>query len=245
VLHRKARIAKARKIESILRTAVPLTGAQILDVGTGGGFIAEHFKSVAGAKGRVAAVDQLNQLPEDSEVEFHAVEGGKFPFDDDEFDVAISNHVLAHVGPPSKQVEHLKEIRRVVKAGGVIYLATPNRWAVFEPNFRLPFLSWLPSWARSFYVRMTARGRSYDCEPVSRLALRALIDESGLVIRGDVTGDALRIYGEVESSRWIGKLAAYTPPSAARVIGALWIIPSLIFLLEPGEGPVGGGEELS
>lgn len=228
-----------------MRGAAPLAGAQILDVGTGGGFIAEHFQSVAGAKGRVAGVDQLNQLPEDSEVEFHAVEGGKFPFDDDEFDVAISNHVLAHVGPPSDQVEHLREIRRVVKPGGVIYLATPNRWAIFEPNFRLPFLSWLPPGARSFYVRMAGRGRHYDCEPVSRPALRALIAEAGLMVRGDVTGDAVRMYGDVESSGWIGKLAASIPPPAARKVGSLWIIPSLIFLLEPGGGPEGGAKELS
>jgi SAM-dependent methyltransferase len=233
ILQRNVRLPKARKIESILREAVSLTGVQILDVGAGGGYVAEHFVSVVGPGGRVAAVDQLNQLPPDSQVSFYPVTDGKFPFEDDLFDVAISNHVLAHVGTRRDQIAHMKEIARVVKPGGVIYLATPNRWAIFEPNFRLPFLSWFPPSTRSQIVRMTGRGDQYDCEPVSRPNLRTLVEEAGLMIRDDATGAALRMYGQVESAGLIGKIFASFPPGLARLVGSLWIIPSFIFLLEP------------
>jgi SAM-dependent methyltransferase len=38
----------------------------------------------------------------------------------------------------------LDEVWRVLKPGGLAYLACPNRYSLVEPHYRLPFLSWFP-----------------------------------------------------------------------------------------------------
>ena len=64
--------------------------------------------------------------------------------DDGSFDVVVSNHVVEHVGDREAQRTHLAELRRVLAADGLGYLATPTRWALVEPHFTVPLLSWPP-----------------------------------------------------------------------------------------------------
>ena len=71
------------------------------------------------------------------------------------------------------------EMKRVMDTGAVGYLAVPNRWALVEPHFRLPFLSWLPKDWRSSYVRLMGRGTAYDCEPTSLRRINAPMSEAG------------------------------------------------------------------
>ena len=232
VLDRDARVVKGRKIAAILQSSMSLDALHVLDVGAGGGFIAEYFSSTVGANGRVVAVDTKNQLPAGSKVEFRLLKGTRLPFEDNEFDLVISNHVIEHVGTAKDQLQHLRELTRVVKTDGVIYLATPNRWTPMEPHFRLPFLSWLPPTARSAYVRMTDRGTVYDCAPLTRPGLRHLSRQAGLVGE-DVTHLALTNYGRIELTGIPGQMLASLPDSFARLIAGIWCIPSLIFLFTP------------
>jgi len=102
------------------------------------------------------------------------------PFDDCSFDVVISNHVIEHVGDHSEQLKHLSEIRRVMKQSGSAYLAVPNRWMLTEPHYQLPFLSWLPTKWRSFYLRISGKGLHYDCQPLSARAFEELAFAAGV-----------------------------------------------------------------
>jgi SAM-dependent methyltransferase len=68
-------------------------------------------------------------------------DGKTFPFDDRSFDICWSNAVIEHVGGFDRQVEFLKEIRRVSKS---FYITTPNRHFPIEVHTRIPFLHWLP-----------------------------------------------------------------------------------------------------
>lgn len=51
-------------------------------------------------------------------------DGGKFPFEDNSFDVCWSNAVLENVGNKEKQKEFLAEIKRVSK---IAFVSTPNK----------------------------------------------------------------------------------------------------------------------
>ena len=53
------------------------------------------------------------------------LEGGRIPYPDATFDVAVSNYVVEHVRDPTM---HLSEIHRVLKPGGAYVFRTPNLW---------------------------------------------------------------------------------------------------------------------
>lgn len=128
---------------------------------------------------RVTAVDIQDQRIVDGPFDFHIVEGTTLPFGDDTFDVVISNYLIEHVGGPKAQAEHLSEIERVMGPTSIGYLASPNRWRLFGPHFRLPFLSWIPDSWRDSYVRLMHRGTYYDCNPLSRSTLDGMLEDSG------------------------------------------------------------------
>ena len=67
-------------------------------------------------------------------------DGEIFPFSDDQFDIAHSNAVIEHVGPPDAQKLFLSEMVRVSKCG---MITTPNKYFPIEMHSRVPLLHWL------------------------------------------------------------------------------------------------------
>lgn len=129
---------KARKIAAVLTAHLgrPLDGLSILDVGVGNGEIIDSF-----AEGNdIHGVDVLDSRTS-KKAAFHLVKGEKLPFVENMFDVVITNHVIEHVGKPAR---HAAEIYRVLKPGGIAYVATPNRIFPKEPHYKLWLLHYLP-----------------------------------------------------------------------------------------------------
>ena len=60
----------------------------------------------------------------------------------------LTNHIIEHVGEYESQLEHLNEIKRLLK-NGIAYLAVLNKWMLIESHYQLTFLSWLPRKSRS------------------------------------------------------------------------------------------------
>jgi ubiquinone/menaquinone biosynthesis C-methylase UbiE len=136
------RISKARKIESILVDffGYALEDKRILDVGCGSGHIAEYLAE----RNTVFGTDVVDQVSEECHdfFSFKMVDAEILPFPDDEFDVVISNHVIAYI---ANQRMHFSEIYRVLKNGGIAYFATPNRLFPIEPHYRIPLINYLPN----------------------------------------------------------------------------------------------------
>ncbi len=179
--------AKAARIRNILQRYIAFEGCDLLDIGTGSGETAAGLQALGAT---VTAIDrQDNGLRADG-LDFRLVEGTDLPFGDAAFDAVLYTRVIEHVGGLGDQRNHLSEIRRVLRNSGVLYLAVPNRWSVFEPHYKLPLLSWFPARIASAYLQMTGRGEIYDCLPHSRKSLRSLFEESGF--QGEeVTGEVL------------------------------------------------------
>jgi SAM-dependent methyltransferase len=172
---------KAAKILRLLELPTdPPRTLRLLEVGTGSGVIAQYFAQLATPRFEVDAVDVLDQRRVTDGYRFQRVAGTALPFADASFDVVVSNHVIEHVGGRADQAHHLLEIARVLRPDGQGYLATPNRWQVVEPHFKLPFLSWLPRGLRDGYVRLAGRGARYDCDPLALHELERLLREAGL-----------------------------------------------------------------
>ncbi len=97
---------------------------KILDLGCGTGvetaFLAQSLQV------QVVGLDVNDSFDEKarSAVRLESYDGLHIPFPDEHFDVVYSFHVLEHVqNPPAL----LKEVRRVIRPGGVAYFGTPNK----------------------------------------------------------------------------------------------------------------------
>jgi SAM-dependent methyltransferase len=95
----------------------------VLDLGAGAG---KNPYSLRGRVRRIIGVDvdprvETNPLLDKGVV----ADAGRLPFDDNSFDVVFSIYVLEHVGRPADLV---REIRRVLRPGGVFLALTPNRY---------------------------------------------------------------------------------------------------------------------
>ena len=75
-------------------------------------------------------------------VKFVQANGLELPFRDGCFDYIHSSAVLEHIGQHRKQIQFLREVWRVARAG--IFVTTPNRWFPVEFHTVLPLLHWLP-----------------------------------------------------------------------------------------------------
>lgn len=178
----------------------PGSPIKLLEVGCGSGGIAHHFATHPDLRCDVDATDVVDNRQVSDGYRFHRVDDVRLPFADGSFDVAISNHVIEHVGDRQAQSLHLDELHRVLRHDGIAYLAVPNRWMLVEPHYRLAFLSWLPVRWRTPYLRLSRRGRHYDCLPLSRGELEGLLAAHGFDFE-QCHGEALLLTFEIERPR--------------------------------------------
>jgi SAM-dependent methyltransferase len=152
------------------------------------------------------------------------------PFDSKSFDVVVSNHVIEHVGTRSDQHVHLTELRRVLDPAGTGYLATPTRWALVEPHFKVPMLSWPPRRVRNTYVRLARKGKVYDVDPFGPREIRSALRRAHLAWQ-DITLDALDELVRSENPKVPVKLLAGTPQWLRR--GIRPALPTMVYLVRP------------
>ncbi|MGD8426765.1 MAG: bifunctional demethylmenaquinone methyltransferase/2-methoxy-6-polyprenyl-1,4-benzoquinol methylase UbiE [Balneolaceae bacterium] len=109
---------------------VQLSGAKrgdsVLDCATGTGDLALEFKDKVGDEGYVLGTDFCKEMIEHApqkavernlEVDFEVADAMNLPYEDDRFDVASIAFGIRNVDDP---VKALKEMARVVKAGGTV-----------------------------------------------------------------------------------------------------------------------------
>ena len=81
--------------------------------------------------------------------------GESLPFPDACFDLVVMNQVIEHV---ADQGIVAREAARVVREGGVIYVACPNYLRFYEPHYKIFWVPLLPKVLGRIYLRL--RGRS-------------------------------------------------------------------------------------
>ncbi|HII16643.1 TPA: class I SAM-dependent methyltransferase [Candidatus Woesearchaeota archaeon] len=159
-LEEDSRHQKAKKIISILKRLVNLKECDILDIGTGSGHIISDLAKLSRS---ASSIDIHDERMVKEGYDFRVVSDENIPYSDASFDVVISNHVIEHV---LNQKLHLMEIHRVLRKGGILYLATPNKFWITDPHYRLPFISWLPRRLSSAYLKIF-KGKVWDIFPLS------------------------------------------------------------------------------
>lgn len=167
-LEEDTRKRKAKKLISILSSFANLKQCSILDIGTGSGHIAHELSLLCKS---VISVNLNDERVVKDGYRFIQIEDEYLPFEDETFDVVVSNHVVEHV---LNQRLHIREVSRVLKKGGFLYLATPNKYAFVEPHFMMPFLSWLPRHLASVYLKLF-KNKVWDIHPLSFRGIKKLV----------------------------------------------------------------------
>ena len=225
-----SRKPKALKIERLLGLKPGARALELLEIGTGSGGIAHYFGTHPTLSCNVTAVDVHDNRQVHAGHDYIPVQGVDLQFEDARFDVVISNHVIEHVGDKDAQLTHLREIRRVLRAGGCVYLAVPNRWMLTEPHYRLAFLSWLPRRWRSAYLRWSGKGSFYDCEPLELRQLERMLSAVGLAYRNLCIEGWRETFSIERPQHWSNRLLRCIPDGLLRPL--LPIIPTLIYRLK-------------
>lgn len=221
------RLLKAEKIRRLVETVKPWKGAQVLDIGTGAGVIAGTLADAVGPNGELHSVDVVDERVSQSGFQFHLIEDTTLPFPDESFDIVLSNHVIEHVGLELDQRRHVREVHRVLRPDGILYMATATRWLLMEPHYHLPFLSWLPRPAAGLYLRATKRGTDYDCFLASHRQLRHFLADAGFAWKEPVV-EAMHQMAEIEQPTGLEKALLTAPEPVLKALRP--IIPTIIFL---------------
>jgi SAM-dependent methyltransferase len=232
LLNAVSRKRKAKKILAVLSDflARPLDELDCLDIGCSGGHITRElgtrFRRTVGLDTDAQALDIARSLDNTPGLVFEQGSATAMAFADECFDVVVCNHVYEHV---NDQRGLLREIRRVLRPGGLCYFGAGNRFAPIEPHYRLPALAWPPKPIANLYLRLAGKQGPYGENHLSYWGLRRLVDGFRL---HDYTLRILR-----EPSRFSGGDSAYNrlptrmlPETILRL--ARPVFPTYVWLLE-------------
>ena len=159
------------------------TGLQVLDVGCGGGLLAEEFARLGCA---VTGVDpsqesltaaRAHAASQGLAIEYQSGSGEALPFVADSFDVVYCCDVLEHVND-LRQV--IAETARVLRPGGVYLYDTINR----TPQSRLIVIRLLQEWRWTALMPPRLHDWNMFIRPTE---LRRLLEQYGL-LPGGLTG---------------------------------------------------------
>jgi len=199
-------------------------GLAVLDVGSGGGFLAEAL-AVDGF--RLVGVDR--SIPSVQEASRHGASvgvdigyvggvGERLPFTDGAFDAVVCAEVLEHVHDPERVIH---ECARVLRTGGTFVYAGPNRtvrsrWTLIHAA--QGWLRLLPAdthrWEWFITPReMDAYLRAAGLRPIHRVGVRLRLRDVPAAIRG-VVGLLTRRLSYAEAGRRIRFTAGPDPAIA-------------------------------
>ncbi|MDO8476022.1 MAG: methyltransferase domain-containing protein [Candidatus Rokubacteria bacterium] len=169
------------RLEAVLGR--PVAGLRLLNVGCGtGGFTVMARRAGARAVGvdaEPAAVEicRLKALHEGGGgAALGAVEA--LPFRDGTFDLVYCFSTLEHVGSVSEAV---REMMRVARSGGAVYVHGPNALSCYEGHYKLFWLPRMPKLLARWYLRARQRPTGFvdTLQPLLRGRLESLFRAAG------------------------------------------------------------------
>ena len=231
----ESRKRKAIKIVKVLEEELSdLSEFKLLDIGCGSGAItAELSKAVCFACGIDRDPSELPKGSTNPSLSFMVADGCNLPLSTSSFDILVLNYVYEHVRVPSQL---LSEAHRVLKPGGTAYFTCPNRFALIEPHYRLPFLSWWPRPLANIHVRLAGKGAAYLDSPPDYFSLRKnlrcfqVVDKTVEIIKN------FERYQLGEDLSSMAKLLACAAPSPLLKLCTIFF-PGWIFLLRKPRSP--------
>lgn len=173
-----SRQKKAKRMVKVFQDFLGLSKLKklrVLDVGCSTGIIdntlSAYFKEVVGIDSDSQAINFANKTFKNDHLKFMKGDALSLSFADNSFDVVICAHIYEHV-PNSKKL--FKEIYRVLKPGGICYVAAINKLWPIEPHYFLPGLDWFPKKIANAYLKLLKGIPVYDINPLSYWGLKSI-----------------------------------------------------------------------
>ena len=173
-----ARQKKAKTMIAVLEDYLhqDLNTLSVLNVGGSAGIIDEYlsryFREVTGVDIDKNAIEYAKNTFKKDNLSFQLGDAMNLDYQPNTFDVVICSQVYEHV--PNAKIM-MKEIHRILKAGGVCYFAAGNRLMFNEPHYNLPLLSILPRPLAHLYLRATGKGSYYYEKHLSFWGLKKMV----------------------------------------------------------------------
>jgi SAM-dependent methyltransferase len=157
----------------------------VVDLGAGTGIITRALETLSGRPIVGFEIDR-SFMQETARMAVADLEA--LPVADGAIDFGIANHVYEHVASLDR---FFAELARALAPAGRVYLTAGNRFALIEPHYRIPTLSWWPAPVADRLLRWSGRGPSYDdIRFTTHARLRRAAARHHLTLE-DVTDDAL------------------------------------------------------
>lgn len=162
---------RGKFVVSIIERQKKCEELTILDLGSGQGGTA----NVLSEKNLVISLDLsitriLNQNEFGNKIFRVNGDALKVPLRNNSFDMVILQDVIEHVANPVKIIE---EVHSLLKADGIIYLSTPNKFSFFniitDPHWGLPFVSLLKRDSIRKYFLKYFRRTEFDRDDIAQL----------------------------------------------------------------------------
>ena len=154
------------------------TGKRVLDLGCGGGFMAE---ALAGRRAVVTGIDpsseaigagRLHARQHDLKIEYLVASGEELPLEPASFDIVVCVDVLEHVDNVESVI---RETRRVLRPNGLFLFDTINR---------NPLASFVMVTAGESLLRLLPSGTHDPDKFIRPSELRQLLEANGFVVGG-------------------------------------------------------------
>lgn len=161
----------------------PIRGSVVLSSGCGSaGDLAVCLKMGADRVCGIEVDHGLHRLaqarfrdhPAADRVDLRQYDGHELPYPDSTFDLIISLHVVEHVQDADV---YMRELFRVLRPGGVLFLELPNRHYWLEQHTLLPWVHMPPNaWRNTIIRALLSRPVRRWVTPDQRQKLTALLD---------------------------------------------------------------------
>ncbi|MDO9710910.1 class I SAM-dependent methyltransferase [Paracraurococcus lichenis] len=141
----------------LIETYKPANAQAALDVGAELGGLTDRFAVLTDMTWRAIDPDISEHAVSDQGVELFPSFGHDMPFEDQSFDCVTFINVFEHVSPEWR-VPTMKEIKRVLRPGGILVGQLPNPYFPIESHSRLPLFGYVPTKLQPLYWRLTPTG---------------------------------------------------------------------------------------